>query len=298
MTAPGLALGTIDYLAREQAHDASAVDIRADIYGLGGVLFWCLTGRTPFPSQGNAVQDLLRRLKQPPPSVRMFRSDIPAALDAVVMRMMAVEPGERYPNPQAVMQALTPFRQAESSPAPKSMTTPVNISAPVSSPSDARELRAPAPRLHRILIVDDEPNIRQLTRHALQTEGIQCDEAANGALAFEAIHAQRYDLVLSDIDMPEMTGPEMLRRLREAPPYPHLKVILVSGRATPNEMAQLLAAGADDFLTKPMSLMQLRARIKAALRNKDAQNNADVMSQNLMLINQQLERRVAESSHH
>ena len=53
MTEPGTVLGTIDYMAPEQARDASTVDIRADIYGLGGTLFWCLTGQTPFPPQGH-----------------------------------------------------------------------------------------------------------------------------------------------------------------------------------------------------------------------------------------------------
>lgn len=286
MTEPGSALGTIDYLAPEQARDASSVDIRADIYGLGGILFWCLTGRTPFPSHDHAVQDLLRRLSQPPPSARAVRSDIPSELDAVVSQMLAVEPGERYSTPQAVMQALLPFRQPEA------------VSVPVSPPAaranqpqfQLAECEPTAPRLHQILIVDDETNIRLLTRQALQTEGMQCDEAANGALALEAIYVKRYDLVLTDIDMPEMTGPEMLRKLRETPPYPNLKVIMISGRASPNEMAQLLAAGADDFLSKPMSLMQLRARIKAVLRLKEAQDRADRLSQSLLKVNQQLER--------
>src|SRR5262249_41510594 len=73
LTDPGTVLGTLDYLAPEQAKDASSVDIRADLYSLGGTLFWCLTGRTPFPAQGNMVQELSERLNQPPPSVRTWR---------------------------------------------------------------------------------------------------------------------------------------------------------------------------------------------------------------------------------
>src|SRR5207249_4775363 len=61
MTTPGIVLGTIDYMAPEQARDSSTVDIRADIYGLGGTLFWSLTGRVPFPSKGNTIMDLARR---------------------------------------------------------------------------------------------------------------------------------------------------------------------------------------------------------------------------------------------
>jgi serine/threonine protein kinase len=106
LTGPGMALGTIDFLAPEQAHDASKVDIRADIYGLGGTLFWCLTGRVPFPAQGSIAEDLARRFNQPPPSVRELRPEVPAELDAVVSRMMAIKPEARFPTPGALQQAL------------------------------------------------------------------------------------------------------------------------------------------------------------------------------------------------
>lgn len=144
-------------------------------------------------------------------------------------------------------------------------------------------------RVHQVLVVDDEPDTRSMCRLALQAEGIPCDEAANGTLALQAIHAKRYDLVLSDIDMPEMTGPEVLRQLREVPPCPHLKIIMISGRASSDEMAQMLLAGADDYLTKPLSMVQLLSRVKAALRLKDAQDRADLLNRNLLTVNHQLE---------
>src|SRR5207302_355348 len=106
MTEPGTVLGTIDYMAPEQAQDASAVDVRADIYGLGATLFWCLTGEPPFPSQGNIARDLAYRLNQPPPSVRTHHPEIPGALDTVVTRMLATKPEDRYATPQALMRAL------------------------------------------------------------------------------------------------------------------------------------------------------------------------------------------------
>ena len=111
LTEPGTMLGTLEYIAPEQAEDASAVDIRTDIYSLGGTLFWCLTGRPPFMPQGNIAEELAKRLTEPPPSVRDFRPEIPAALDAVIRRMMAIEPADRYTDPQAVLEALAPFFQ-------------------------------------------------------------------------------------------------------------------------------------------------------------------------------------------
>lgn len=284
LTEPGSALGTIDYLSPEQARDASSVDIRTDIYGLGGVLFWCLTGHTPFISTGNAVQDLMRRLKQSPPSIRSHRPELSEKLDAIVTRMLAVEPGDRFLTPHAVMRALVPFLQSTTG----SSADVANDATVIHRSIPLLESETTGTRQHRALIVDDEPNIRKMTMLALQADGILCDEAENGRAALGAIAGCQYDLILSDIDMPEMTGPELLERLRQKPPYPHLKMILFSGRASQNEMAQLMAAGADDYLSKPLSLMQLRTRVRSVLRLKDEQDRSDQINQRLMIANQQL----------
>lgn len=106
VTEEGVLLGTIDYMPPEQFQDAHNVDIRADLYALGGTLYWCLTGQTPFPSSGNVIKDMNARMQQQPPSVRAERPDLPEELDAVIRRLMALEPNNRYPTPQAAMQAL------------------------------------------------------------------------------------------------------------------------------------------------------------------------------------------------
>ncbi len=123
--------------------------------------------------------------------------------------------------------------------------------------------------------MDDEPEIRTFARLALETDEIECDETENGVLALERLHAGAYDLVLLDIDMPRMKGTEVLQRLRDEEPRPNLKIIMCSGRASADEMALMLAAGADDYLAKPFSLVQLRARVQAALRLKEAQDRSD-----------------------
>jgi response regulator RpfG family c-di-GMP phosphodiesterase len=284
LTEPGTVLGTIDYMAPEQARDASAVDIRADLYALGGVLFWCLTGRPPFPGEGNMAQGLARRLTQPPPSLRAARPELPAELEAVVARLMALDPDDRYATPQAVMRALLPFVRAESrepfAPPPAgNAVMRVNVAA-----------AAPAAQVHRILVADDEAGIRTYCRYVLTAEGLRCDEAANGAEALAAVGGRDYDLVLLDIDMPEMTGLEVLRRLREAPASANLKILMFSGRASADEMAQTLLAGADDYLTKPFSVVQLQARVRSMLRLKSAQDRLDAVNRNLLSVNSELER--------
>src|SRR5262249_11240452 len=133
-------------------------------------------------------------------------------------------------------------------------------------------------RLHRVLLVDDEPAVRKVCRFALEGEDITCDEAANGVLALEAVRQKGYDLILLDVDMPEMNGKEVCRRLREEPPCPHLKIIMLSGRASVDELAQMQLAGVDDYLTKPPSRLQLNGRVRAALRLKDAQDRSSALN--------------------
>jgi putative two-component system response regulator len=91
-----------------------------------------------------------------------------------------------------------------------------------------------------------------------------------------------------------MTGPELLQNLRRYPPYPHLRVILFSGRASSDEMAMMLSAGADDYLTKPVSVVQLQSRVKAALRLKEAQDRSALLNADLLSANAELEGNLAD----
>src|SRR6516165_10341760 len=105
-------LGTVDYMAPEQARDARTVDIRADIYGLGGTLYWLLTGERPFPGDRSPIEELLARQNEMPAPLRQHRTDIPLELDAIVCQMMARDPDDRYPTPLAVILALNDFLNA------------------------------------------------------------------------------------------------------------------------------------------------------------------------------------------
>jgi putative two-component system response regulator len=150
-------------------------------------------------------------------------------------------------------------------------------------------------RNYHILIVDDEPQLRRFCRSILQAQGFPCDEAVDGISALEAVRAKPYDLVLLDIDMPRMTGLEVCRHLREMPPCPHLKIIMMSGRATADDLAQMLLDGSDDYLTKPLSIVQLQSKVKAALRLKEAQDHSDLLNRNVLAVNQKLEQTLSDS---
>jgi response regulator RpfG family c-di-GMP phosphodiesterase len=285
ITQQGTLLGTTDYLAPEQARDASAVDIRADIYGLGGTLFYCLTGRMPFFSQGQLAEQLTGRFVEPPPSLRALGPDVPAELDSVITRMLAVDQSLRYREPREVMEALLPFVK----PLLHDRYDPPE--QPIPEPPRSLDSQTIAPlRQRRVLIVDDDPAIRKFCTLTLRREDLSCEEAANGALALEAIRVGGCDLILMDVDMPVLGGSAVLRQLRQSPPGPNLKIIMISGRSSPDEMAELLMAGADDYMTKPFSAVQLRARINAALNLKEAQERSDLLNRNLLAVNAELER--------
>jgi response regulator RpfG family c-di-GMP phosphodiesterase/tRNA A-37 threonylcarbamoyl transferase component Bud32 len=274
LTEPGVLLGTLEYMAPEQAQDAHLADIRADLYGLGGVLFWCLAGRPPFPSAGPAPMEIARRLTQPPPSVRTFRPEVPAALDQVLARLMAPKPEDRYPDPQAVVRALLPFRGGSNE---------TIVDRPLITPKAATE-NAPA----RILVVDDEPGLRRLCRNTLAAAGAELDEAGTGTAALEAAAATAYDLVLLDVALPDMSGFDVLDRLRAGPGGAHLRVILLSGTASADDLAGTLLNGADDYLCKPFSPAQLEGRVRAALRLKTMLDKADGLQRHLQTLTNDL----------
>ena len=111
-------IGTADYLAPEQALDSHKVDIRADIYSLGGTLYYLLTGRSPFP-EGNVTQKLVAHQTREPTPVAELRPDADPALVAVYERMTRKDPGERYQTPAEVVEALAPWTATPIAPPPE-----------------------------------------------------------------------------------------------------------------------------------------------------------------------------------
>jgi serine/threonine protein kinase/putative intracellular protease/amidase len=108
LTMTGVTLGTPDYMAPEQIADARAADIRSDIYSLGCTFYFMLTGQPPFV-QGSTVDKLLAHIKSNPQPIAELRRDAPPEVAAILERMMAKDPADRFQSPSDVAQALAPF---------------------------------------------------------------------------------------------------------------------------------------------------------------------------------------------
>jgi len=119
----------------------------------------------------------------------------------------------------------------------------------------------------RILVVDDEPQIRRIMRTTLTGAGYEVDDAKSGEDALEKVREYRPDLVLLDINMPGMGGLEVCRAIRSDT---SIAIIMLTVRNSEADKVQALDAGADDFVTKPFSTPELLARIRAALRRLPA----------------------------
>jgi two-component system, OmpR family, KDP operon response regulator KdpE len=119
----------------------------------------------------------------------------------------------------------------------------------------------------RILIVDDEPQITRVLRTALSTQGYSLRIAANGVEGIEAVHEWKPDLVITDVSMPQMNGVELCREIRAISQIP---IIVLSVRNQERMKIEALDAGADDYVTKPFSIQELQARVRAQLRRSTA----------------------------
>jgi len=122
---------------------------------------------------------------------------------------------------------------------------------------------------HSLLLVDDEPRIRRVLRLALEDEGYQVAEAANGYDALAALRREPPDVVLLDLMLPDRDGFTVCREIRRASDVP---VIMVTARTDSHDVVAGLEAGADDYVTKPLVAKELSARIRALLRRVEPAN--------------------------
>jgi len=144
----------------------------------------------------------------------------------------------------------------------------------------------------KILIVDDTPHNVKMLVDLLSAKGYATVTAASGQEGLELVEAERPDLVLLDVMMPGVDGYEVCRRIRANPNYGILPVVMVTALDPARERIKGLEAGADDFLTKPVNMAELVARVRSLLRIKDLYGTVQAQAAELADLNANLEQRV------
>lgn len=139
----------------------------------------------------------------------------------------------------------------------------VTLSQPALKPQIVSE------NMKRVLVVEDENEIRQLVVLHLKREGFEVEEAADGEVARQMLTGNDFDLVILDWMLPSLSGLELTRWMRKRPQLAQTPILFVTAKTEPEHVATGLDAGADDYLGKPFDTLVLMARVNALLRRQD-----------------------------
>jgi len=126
-----------------------------------------------------------------------------------------------------------------------------------------------------ILVIDDEPQIRRVVKNGFQAAGMKVLEAGTGRDGIDRVAAERPDLIILDLGLPDITGADVCREIRKWSPVP---ILVLSARHSDEEKVALLDLGADDYVTKPFSTPELEARGRALLRRIPAVGGSVVIT--------------------
>jgi CheY-like chemotaxis protein len=221
------------YAAPERILGASAT-AASDVYSLGAILYHALAGHHAFEGDSPAAV-MMSACTDAPQAVP---AHVPRALAAVVLRCLAADPAERYANPAQLRAALERVQMRDVWPG------------------------------RRILVADDDPSFRALFQLAAAKVGVEADIVASGREAITALKARHYDVMLMDLNMPHLSGWEVLDFLRSRFETRPRRLFIITGFRDQDISAAdrgLVSAA----LYKPVALDDLRALVTAALGDAD-----------------------------
>ena len=225
----------LQYAAPERVLGKPATAV-ADVFSLAGILFHALAGRPPFGG-ASAAEIMLTACTDVALDVHDFRSDVPGELAAVIKRALSRDPAQRYPS-------LASFRDALA-----------GVGARQNWPG------------RRILVADDDAPIRDLYLHVAARVGVEVDVVASGRDAVEAFKTRKYDVVLMDLNMPRLSGWEVLDFLRHRYEVRPHYLFIVTGFTD-----QIISKADHDVvaavLYKPVATDELRNLVNVCLRRE------------------------------
>src|SRR5713226_192498 len=133
---------------------------------------------------------------------------------------------------------------------------------------------------HRVLIVEDEQDIAGLIKHTLERSGdAEAQVVGTGDAALKAVTERAPDLIILDLNLPVVSGLEVCRILRSRTDVPHVPIIMLTARTSEDDRVTGFEQGADDYVTKPFSIRELSARVRAALRRGSSTDGRGQRSQ-------------------
>ena len=253
LTATGRIIGTPAYLSPEQAQGLPLTN-RTDIYSTGVVLYELVTGVLPFDADDIGVL-LLQQVKKAPKPPSEFVADIPGSLERAILKSLAKQPGSRFETAGAMAAALAAL-------VPQSDETLNSSSVPIDKLSEDVEDAGPAatvakPDMIRVALADDHRILRMsLAMFLNDNASIEVvGEADNGHQALDVVREQQPDVLLLDLNMPGISGLDVLPDIRKT--WPDIKVLVLTGRDEDSYIMRALRAGAHGYILKTASEEEL-----------------------------------------
>jgi serine/threonine protein kinase/DNA-binding NarL/FixJ family response regulator len=264
VTQTGSITGTVDFMSPEQARNTKLADHRADIYSLGCTFYFLLTGQLPF--QGETIMEkLLAHREQPVPSLRAYRADVSESVDQVFRRMLAKKPEDRQQSAGELIEAIERCEIPSGSSVDFVLGASLIPMAEVAPTTDVPLAPLAVEQLTLMLV---EPSRTQslVIAGMLRQLGVhQVQRFSEATQALPAAAAAKPDIVVSAMHLAEMTGIELLERLRAEPSLTRVPFILVSSETDYPRLGQFSAAAGVAVLLKPFDAELLNWAIMVAL---------------------------------
>jgi CheY-like chemotaxis protein len=252
----GLVLGTPEFMAPE-LFTGEKPNVSSDIYALGVTLYEAITGELPFGT--GTFRDMFHRHSTLVPiRASLIRADLPAGVDELLMRAMAKNPQGRYETAAEFADAIeATFAGPAAGPsAPRHVAT--EIGGPVLTPLDER-----VTRMGSVLLVEDDAVVRDALAPALERAGFDVTAAGDGIEAFLMLGSGRFDVIVSDVQMPNLDGMTLLRLLSQK--GIRTPVVLLTGTLADRDAELGRELGAVGIVAKPPDLGELLDAIWRAL---------------------------------
>ena len=269
-TVDGISVGTPQYMSPEQASGESDLDHRVDIYSLGCVVYEMITGKAPFIGD-TVIQTLILHLTQPPAK---FSDDLglPEYVETFVFKALEKNRDNRYQSANEFLEALYQVKDLlfKGKTASSEVTT-----IPVDQPQPSTALtsvvnQTPAKAPLKILCLDDSEMILHIFKHILEEKGYTVFTANNSSAVHQYLFQEKVDLLVTDVQMPDLPGTKVCRMLKNS--VPDLKVVLFSNLPERELDKMSTESKADGWISKNTKPVEWVEKIEEVLANGSTQS--------------------------